>query len=311
MAALAVAAVPAAVAVPAEAAPAASPSLNRLSLSPGDTPSGLITPGTKVTLSCATVGAVIYYTLDGTPPTGASIRYTEPIEITQNGTQIRAVAIKNGMTNSEIIAFNFRFPDEEPTDPGKEPDEPAGNAVVTLKENAAQIKYLGAPSSYIRPNDPASRYEVVDMLAKLFDIAGVTAGNRFADVSENHKSTVELFAAAGIINGYEDGTFGGAREITRAELVKIISLLLGLDKTEVEGESAVALSDISGHWAESNIRKFVAKGYILGYPEGDFRPDQSRFARRSRYHHQPCDRTCQGERTSRTLPRPYAGFLGL
>ena len=240
-----------------------------------DTPSGLITPGTKVTLSCATVGAVIYYTLDGTPPTGASIRYTEPIEITQNGTQIRAVAIKNGMTNSEIIAFNFRFPDEEPTDPGKEPDEPAGNAVVTLKENAAQIKYLAAPSSYIRPNDPASRYEVVDMLAKLFDITGVTAGNRFADVSENHKSTVELFAAAGIINGYEDGTFGGAREITRAELVKIISLLLGLDKTEVEGESAVALSDISGHWAESNIRKFVAKGYILGYPEGDFRPDKA------------------------------------
>ena len=113
------------------------------------------------------------------------------------------------------------------------------------------------------------------MLAKLFDIAGVTAGNRFADVSENHKSTVELFAAAGIINGYEDGTFGGAREITRAELVKIISLLLGLDKTEVEGESAVALSDISGHWAESNIRKFVAKGYILGYPEGDFRPDKA------------------------------------
>lgn len=241
-----------------------------------DTPSGEIKPGTKVTLRCSTVGAVIYYTLDGTTPTGASLRYEAPIEITQNGTQIRAVAIRNGMTNSEISAFNFRFPVEETKDPEPTPDkDPDLNAGIALKANAAQIKYLIPTSSYIRPNDPASRYEVVDMLDKLFDITGTTAGNRFADVSEAHKQAVELFAAAGVINGYEDGSFGGAREITRAEMVKILSVLLGLDKTAVEGETAVTLSDISGHWAESYIRKFVAKGYILGYPEGDFRPDKA------------------------------------
>ncbi len=241
-----------------------------------DTPSGEIKPGTKVTLRCSTVGAVIYYTLDGTTPTGASLRYEDPIEITQNGTQIRAVAIRNGMTNSEISAFNFRFPTEETKDPEPTPDkDPDSNAGIALKANAAQIKYLIPTSSYIRPNDPASRYEVVDMLDKLFDITGTTVGNRFADVSEAHKQAVELFAAAGVINGYEDGSFGGAREITRAEMVKILSVLLGLDKTAVEGETAVTLSDISGHWAESYIRKFVAKGYILGYPEGDFRPDKA------------------------------------
>lgn len=241
-----------------------------------DTPSGEIKPGTKVTLRCSTVGAVIYYTLDGTTPTGASLRYEDPIEITQNGTQIRAVAIRNGMTNSEISAFNFRFPTEETKDPEPTPDkDPDPNAGIALKANAAQIKYLIPTSSYIRPNDPASRYEVVDMLDKLFDITGTTVGNRFADVSEAHKQAVELFAAAGVINGYEDGSFGGAREITRAEMVKILSVLLGLDKTAVEGETAVTLSDISGHWAESYIRKFVAKGYILGYPEGDFRPDKA------------------------------------
>ena len=219
---------------------------------------------------------MIYYTLDGTTPTGASLRYEAPIEITQNGTQIRAVAIRNGMTNSEISAFNFRFPVEETKDPEPTPDkDPDPNAGIALKANAAQIKYLIPTSSYIRPNDPASRYEVVDMLDKLFDITGTTAGNRFADVSEAHKQAVELFAAAGVINGYEDGSFGGAREITRAEMVKILSVLLGLDKTAVEGETAVTLSDISGHWAESYIRKFVAKGYILGYPEGDFRPDKA------------------------------------
>ena len=45
--------------------------------------------------------------------------------------------------------------------------------------------------------------------------------------------------------------------------------------TAVPVQGADAFTDISGHWAESYIRKFVAKGYILGYPEGDFRPDKA------------------------------------
>ena len=48
--------------------------------------------------------------------------------------------------------------------------------------------------------------------------------------------------------------------------------MLGLDSTQVD-TSGVTLSDIEGHWAKDYIKLFVAKGYILGYPEGDFRPD--------------------------------------
>ena len=99
----------------------------------------------------------------------------------------------------------------------------------------------------------------------------------YTDVAEDNRysKAITTLSKLGVINGYEDGTFGGSREITRAEMVKLLSVLLGLDKTAVEGETNVTLSDISGHWAESFIRKFVAKGYILGYPEGDFRPDKA------------------------------------
>ena len=112
------------------------------------------------------------------------------------------------------------------------------------------------------------------MLSKLFDVSGVQPKDGFPDLDDAHRETVQLYAAAGIINGYPDGTFGGALGITRAELVKILSVMLGVASEDIPEAQNVTLSDISGHWAEDYIKKFVAKGYILGYPEGDFRPDQ-------------------------------------
>ena len=37
----------------------------------------------------------------------------------------------------------------------------------------------------------------------------------------------------------------------------------------------VSLNDISGHWAESDIVRFAESGYIAGYPDGSFKPDDS------------------------------------
>ncbi|WP_338659743.1 S-layer homology domain-containing protein [Paraclostridium sordellii] len=46
--------------------------------------------------------------------------------------------------------------------------------------------------------------------------------------------------------------------------------------SEINGSKAnIAFSDISGHWGESQIKAFINKGYINGYPDGSFRPDNS------------------------------------
>jgi len=37
---------------------------------------------------------------------------------------------------------------------------------------------------------------------------------------------------------------------------------------------AVAVSDISGHWAQVTIQSWIDKGLIKGYPDGTFKPDQ-------------------------------------
>jgi len=64
-----------------------------------------IEKGTPVTIT-AMEGASIYYTLDGTPPSTGSTKYTAPIEITAAAT-IKAVAVKNGYLNSNIVSKTY------------------------------------------------------------------------------------------------------------------------------------------------------------------------------------------------------------
>ena len=60
----------------------------------------------EVTLACATEGATIYYTLDGTDPTVQSTEYTEPFTVSST-TTVKAFAVKAEMTNSEISSATY------------------------------------------------------------------------------------------------------------------------------------------------------------------------------------------------------------
>jgi hypothetical protein len=83
--------------------------------SPTFTPDGGSFNGsTNVSLSCATNGAKIYYTTDGSVPSDSDNLYSSPISVTSS-TTIKAVAIKTGLTNSDIITKTFTIN----TTPGK------------------------------------------------------------------------------------------------------------------------------------------------------------------------------------------------
>lgn len=58
----------------------------------------------NVTISCATAGATIYYTMDGSDPTSSSTQYTTPIAVSGNGTTmtIKALAMKSGFSTSAV-----------------------------------------------------------------------------------------------------------------------------------------------------------------------------------------------------------------
>ena len=67
---------------------------------------GNFTNATTVTLSDATAGVSIYYTLNGAAPSTASTLYTGPFVLT-NSAVVQAMAVANGAVNSAIASASF------------------------------------------------------------------------------------------------------------------------------------------------------------------------------------------------------------
>lgn len=61
----------------------------------------------KIEMSCATDGATIYYTTDGSTPTSASTAYSAGLDQPAEETTYKAIAIKDGMVDSAIETFTF------------------------------------------------------------------------------------------------------------------------------------------------------------------------------------------------------------
>ena len=68
--------------------------------------SGEVDSGTEVTITCATEGAKIYYTKDGTEPTASSTEYTAAISVTEAVT-LKAIAVKSGMNDSTVASVSY------------------------------------------------------------------------------------------------------------------------------------------------------------------------------------------------------------
>ncbi len=67
---------------------------------------GAVVSGTTVALSCATEGATIHYTTNGTDPTASSATYTSAITVDENMT-IKAIAVKDGLDNSSVASATY------------------------------------------------------------------------------------------------------------------------------------------------------------------------------------------------------------
>ena len=73
----------------------------------------------------------------------------------------------------------------------------------------------------------------------------------------------------GIIKGYEDGSFKPDASISRAEFAAIAA------RFDPDGDKTPAtFSDVSSHWAKDEISIAANHGWIKGYEDGSFKPDQ-------------------------------------
>ena len=133
---------------------------------------------------------------------------------------------------------------------------------------------IGYPDGNVRPQGNISRAETATIFFRLLkaDIrdGNLTADNDFSDVSDGqwHNKAISTMAKLGIVKGRRADSFDPDASITRAEFAAICARF-NTKPVENSGSS----SDISGHWAEAEIERAVAFGWIAGYPDGTFRPD--------------------------------------
>lgn len=133
---------------------------------------------------------------------------------------------------------------------------------------------VGYSDSTVRPNANISRAEVATIFFRLLksDIrdGNLTADNEFSDVSDGqwHNKAISTMAKLGIVKGRRADRFDPDASITRAEFAAICARF-----STRSVENSGSFSDISGHWAENEIERAAAFGWISGYPDGTFRPD--------------------------------------
>lgn len=133
---------------------------------------------------------------------------------------------------------------------------------------------VGYSDSTVRPNANISRAEVATIFFRLLksDIrdGNLTADNDFSDVSDGqwHNKAISTMAKLGIVKGRRADSFDPDASITRAEFAAICARF-----NTKPVENSGSFSDISGHWAENEIERAAAFGWISGYPDGTFRPD--------------------------------------
>ena len=133
---------------------------------------------------------------------------------------------------------------------------------------------IGDDEGYVRPLANVTRAETAAIFFRLLkeDVREeyLTDRSGFADVEQGawYNKAVSTMAALGVVKGYTEDTFAPHEAITRAEFAAICARF---DTGTSDGESS--FTDISGHWAESEIRRAAQLGWIQGDPDGRFRPN--------------------------------------
>ena len=133
----------------------------------------------------------------------------------------------------------------------------------------------GYSDGTVRPNANITRAQVATIFFRLLDEDvrddNLTTYNTFPDVDEDYwaNTAISTMASLGVINGRNSGLFDPDAYITRAEFAAICARF---DDSGVDG--ITTFTDTVGHWAEDEISRAAALGWIQGYSDGTFRPNQ-------------------------------------
>ena len=151
--------------------------------------------------------------------------------------------------------------------------KPTTKPVLNLKDHSQYM--IGYKDGTFRPNNKMSRQEVTVMLSRLLSERpqkGMIYSRDYKDVADNLWSVTAISYMSNLkmVNGYPDGNFRPYANITRAEFAAMVVRF-----ENISAAGSKTFTDLQkDHWAYEVIQKAAQAGWISGYPDGSFRPDQ-------------------------------------
>ena len=136
---------------------------------------------------------------------------------------------------------------------------------------------IGYPDESVRPDASMTRAEAATVFYRLYDgeypaFTRRMSNGTFEDVKTDYwfYKEVETLYNIGIVDGTDEHKLSPDAPVTRAEFAVIAARFADLDY-----EGGNIFDDVpNGHWAYSYINAAANAGWVKGYPDGSFRPDE-------------------------------------
>lgn len=146
--------------------------------------------------------------------------------------------------------------------------------VLNIKDHYQYM--IGYKDRTFKPNNKMTREEVAVMFSRLMvrrPVKGHIYNHNFKDVANTRWSAtaISYMNELGLIKGYPDGTFKPEKNITRAEFAAMATRFANLTGTGVQSFVDVP----STHWANDFIARAASYGWVSGYPDGTFKPENN------------------------------------
>lgn len=175
-------------------------------------------------------------------------------------------------------------PDAPPVDLERARELAAGHWAKAELLRAAELRIWDVPAAgeTFAPNKPVSRAEWVLLLIRALGLEATNEAATFPDLKGRDKESMEAIAAAlqaGIVNGFEDGSFRPDQEVTRAQMAVMLARALKLSAGTVPSGALFADDQSLPAWARDSVYALSAQGVLKGRGGNAFAPvDNTTFA---------------------------------
>jgi len=142
-----------------------------------------------------------------------------------------------------------------------------------VQEDDDRIRFIsGYPDGTFRPNNPITREEFAQILSNIYNDGTTQVRNApFTDVAGRWSlNAINFVYTVGFMQGFPDGSFKATNYLTRAEFATVLFNIEELTESRMS-----AFPDTVGHWAEYLINAVAEEGFMVGYPDGTFMPQNN------------------------------------